>query len=416
MITSVLIFVIVALTIGLWVIDCDGIIRIDWLGYDIEVNILFTLFVIAVVFLLLILLVRFIFCFSRCVYRYKRDLQNKKMVLLEQGYMYLNCGDVERVEKIIVKIGNFDHPSLFLLKGRVYFDTGKYILAEKYFTQFVKVVPVIDASLGIHLLNVIMQIEDQIQQLSLLRKMLEIFFKQSWSAIFKLTIYRISRDWGNAIEEMKKIIKLKINLPLPYNTQEMLNVFYYALAKQCYDIQKYDDGLRVLDNIKNCSQQCSTAVTLLKAKFYIDTDKKRKAVNILEHEYRINPHPDIANFYLDIMQHSSHAIHKLYSFNTGYYFSIYLIAQDAINSGEYDTAMKYLNHSFKTKTYISLYFLVLKLKVLSQNYNELLYWTDKIAKDAIADKYWSCTKCKYTPTCWHYECDGCKSFNTIIWV
>ena len=414
MITSVLIFVVVALIVGLWGIDCDGIIRIDWLGYDIEINVLFTLFIVAVIFLLLILLIRIIFCLSRCVYKYGRNLQSKKMTLLEQGYMYLNCGDVKRAEKNIIKLGNFDHPSLFLLKGRVFFDNKRYTLAEKYFTQFTKVVSVIDTSLGIYLLNVIMQTQDQIQQLSLLRKMLEIFYKQSWSTIFKLEIYRISRDWSNAIEEMRKVMKLRINLP--YNMQEMLNIFYYALAKQYYDLQKYDDGLKVLDNIKNCPQHYSTAVTLLKAQFYIDTDRKRKAINILEYEYRTNPHPDIANLYLDIMQHNSHAVHKLYGFNTGYYFSIYLIAQDAINLGEYDVAMKYLNHSFKTQTYISLYFLMLKLKVLSQDHSELLYWVDRITKDAIADKHWSCAKCKYTPTRWHYECDNCRSFNTIIWI
>ena len=413
MITSLLIFVIVALTIGLWVIDCDGIITIDWLGYDIEVNILFTFFVVAVFLLVLILLIRLVFCLIQSLYRYRRDSQNKKMILLEQGYMYLNCGDVERVEKIITKLGSFDHPSFYLLKGRVCFDNRKYALAEKYFGQFAKIVPMIDVSLGVHLLSVISQEEDQIQQLSLLRKMLEIFYKQSWSAIFKLEIYRLSRDWSNAIQEIKKIIKLKVNLP--YNVQDMLNIFYYALAKQCYDAQRYNDGLKVLDNIKNC-QKYSTPIVLLKAQCYLNTDKKRKAVSILECEYRTNPHPDIANLYLDIMQHNSHAIHKLYSFNTEYYFSIYLIARDAINLGEYDAAVKYLNNEFKTQTYMSLYFLMLKLKVLSQDYNELLYWTDKIAKDAISEQHWSCTKCQCVSARWHYECDNCKGFNTIVWV
>ena len=412
MITSILIFVIVALTIGLWVIDCDGLIRIEWLGYDIEVNILFTLFIVAFAFFCIVLLVKLIFCFLQCVYNCKRGWRDKKITLLEHGYMYLNCGDIEKVENCIAKLGNFKHPSLFLLKGRFYFDSKKYTLAERHFTEFTKVVSIIDASLGIHLLGLIIQIEDQIQQLSLFRKMQEIFYKQSWVAIFKLEICRISRDWSSAIEEMKKIIKLKISVP--YNTQEMLNIFYYALAKQYYDSQKYEDGLKILDNIKNYSQH-STIITLLKAKFYISINKKRKAVNILECEYRTNPHPDIANLYLDIAQHNSYAIHKLYSFNTSYYFSIYLVAQDAITLGEYDAAMKYLSNVFKSKTYISLYFLMLKLKVLLQDYNELLYWTDKIAKDAIVDQHWSCKKCNYIPVCWHYECDNCKSFNTIVW-
>ena len=412
MITSVLIFVIVALTVGLWIIDCDGLIKIDWLGYDIEVNILFTLFIVAVGFFAIILLIKLIFCCLQCVYNFKKNWRNKKITLLEQGYMYLNCGDIERVESCISKLKNFNHPSLFLLKGRFYFDSKKYTLAEKYFTEFTKVVSVIDPSLGVHLLSVIKEVEDQVQQLSLFRKMLEIFYKQSWVAIFKLEICRISRDWNSAVEEIKKIIKLKIRVP--YDTQEMLNVFYYALAEQYYDSQKYEEGLRVLDNIKNYSQH-STVITLLKAKFYISMSRKRKAIGVLESEYRSNPHPDIANLYLNITQHDSYAIHRLYSFNTSYYFSIYLMAQDSINLGEYDIAMKYLNNALKSKTYISLYFLMLKLKVSLQDYSELLYWADKIMKDSIVDQHWCCKKCKYVPVSWHYECDNCKSFNTIVW-
>ncbi|MGN7618917.1 MAG: hypothetical protein ACTJLM_03135 [Ehrlichia sp.] len=206
-----------------------------------------------------------------------------------------------------------------------------------------------------------------------------------------------------------------MKVSMPYDTQEMLNVFYYALAKQYYDSQKYEDGLKILDNIKNCSQH-STVITLLKAKFYVSMQKKRKAVNVLECEYRTRPHPDIANLYLDVTQHDSYAIQKLYGFNPSYYFSVYLMAQDAINLGEYSAAVKYLNNVFKGKNYISLYVLMLKLKVLLQDYNELLYWTDKIMKDAIVDQHWCCKRCKYVTVHWHYECDNCRSFNTIVWL
>ncbi|MGN7618916.1 MAG: hypothetical protein ACTJLM_03130 [Ehrlichia sp.] len=121
MITSILIFVIVALTIGLWVIDCDGLIKIEWLGYDIEVNTIFTLFIVAVVFFCIVLLVKLIFFFLQCVYNCRRRWRDKKIILLEQGHMYLNCGDVEKVEICVNKLGNFQHPSLFLLKGKILF-------------------------------------------------------------------------------------------------------------------------------------------------------------------------------------------------------------------------------------------------------------------------------------------------------
>ncbi|QGR02173.1 heme biosynthesis protein HemY [Ehrlichia ruminantium] len=413
MITSVLIFFIIALTIGLWAIDCDGVVKIEWLHYNIEINILFALCIIAIIFLCIILLVRLVFYIFQCFYSYKKHQQEKRIMLLDQGYMYLNCGNIEKADKCITKLHKFNHPSLFLLKGRFYFDNNKYALAEKYFTQFTQVVPIIDPALGIHLLNHINRIEDQSYQLTLFRKMLEVFYKQSWSAIFKLEICRISRDWNTAIEEMHKIIKLKINVP--YDTQEMLCIFYYALAKQHYTYQKYDDALQVLDNIKHYSKY-RIPIILLKAQLCVSTNKQRKAIQLLESEYRTNPHPDIANFYLEVMHHDSQAIHKLYNINNDYYFSTYLIAQDAINLGEYNIAMKYLNNVFNSKTYISLRFLMIKLKVLLQDHTELLYWTDKTMKDAIVDQYWQCKQCKCVPINWNYECDNCKGFNTIVWV
>ncbi|CAI27529.1 Hypothetical protein ERGA_CDS_00770 [Ehrlichia ruminantium str. Gardel] len=413
MITSVLIFLVIALTVGLWAIDCDGIVRIEWLNYNIEINILFALCIIAVIFLFVILLIRLVFYVCQCFYGCKKRRQDKRIILLDQGYMHLNCGNIEKADKCITKLHDFDHPSLFLLKGRFYFDSNKYTLAEKYFIQFSKVVPIIDATLGIHILNHIKQIEDQSKQLSLFRKMLEIFYKQAWSPIFKLEICCISRDWNSAIEEMHKIIKLKINVP--YDTQETLCILYYALAKQYYTYQKYDDGLYVFDNMKHYSKH-RTVITLLRAQLYINTNKKRKAIQLLESEYRISPHPDIAHLYLEIMHHDSQAIHRLYNINSDYYFSIYLIVQDALNLGEYDLAMKHLNNVFKSRTYLSLYFLMLKLKVLVQDYTELLYWTDKASKDAITDQHWQCKKCKCIPIHWNYECDNCKGFNTIVWV
>uniref|UniRef100_A0A1B0FE29 F-ATPase gamma subunit n=1 Tax=Glossina morsitans morsitans TaxID=37546 RepID=A0A1B0FE29_GLOMM len=171
----------------------------------------------------------------------------------------------------------------------------------------------------------------------------------------------LKEDWINAILRLKEAVKS--NIFLPFDHKEMFAVFYCALAKQYESKGNFKEAIKSLFSYSAIFQP----INYLKAELYIKHGKIRKASAVLEAEYTVNPTPQSAKMYINL---NSKGAERLYNLRPDYYFSYCLLALSSMSSGKYDLASQYLDTAMKKANYMSIYFIVIQLKVTLQEHDK----------------------------------------------
>ncbi|QXK92263.1 hypothetical protein HL033_01765 [Neoehrlichia mikurensis] len=408
MITCILILII-TITVGLWAINYESVFcKIEFLGYSVELNMLVILLLLSIIIFLLIALIRIILYVILRIYNVKLHFLQKEVDSFIAGNACLYFGEEREVKKYIKKLRGCDD-KFNLLKACLCFKIGQYEKAEKYFTCLVSKNSLPDF-LGLLLCSFVKREKDKYCQLQLLKKLNQIFIQQVWSVIFRIDAYCIEKKWNIVISELKYAIKF--HLLLPYDAVKLLAVVSYAAADQCYRDEKYQEGLKILKYVKN---KYILFIAILKAKLYIKIDKKKKALALLEYQYKIDAHKDIAMLYLNISNDKNQAIDMLYKLSPDYYFSKYLIIQKLINLRQYNAALQYLNDALGKYKYVSFYLLMIQLYLNFYDNKESLCYFEEL-KNAVPDMHWCCTICNNVVQEWYYECEHCQAFNSIKWI
>ncbi|MFP3027638.1 MAG: tetratricopeptide repeat protein, partial [Wolbachia sp.] len=194
----------------------------------------------------------------------------------------------------------------------------------------------------------------------------------------------LKEDWINAIFRLKEAVKF--NIFLPFDHKEMFAVFYCALAKQYESKGNFKEAIKSLFRAQRYSA-IFQPINYLKAELYIKLGKIRKASAVLEAEYAVNPTSQSAKMYINL---NSKGAERLYNLRPDYYFSYCLLALSSMSSGKYDLASQYLDTAMKKANYMSIYFIVIQLKVTLQEHDKVIYWLNKMGSEALPDPGWKC--------------------------
>ncbi|GFT88651.1 heme biosynthesis protein HemY [Nephila pilipes] len=220
----------------------------------------------------------------------------------------------------------------------------------------------------------------------------------------------LKEDWINAILRLKEAVKF--NIFLPFDHKEMFAVFYCALAKQ-YEIK--GDFKGAIKSLFRAQSYYATfrPINYLKVELYIKLGKIRKASTVLEAEYAVNPTPQSAKMYINL---NSKGAERLYNLRPDYYFSYCLLALSSVSSGKYDRASQYLDTAMKKANYMSIYFIVIQLKITLQEHDKVVYWLNKMGSEALPDPGWKCKNCNRELKQWDHQCSNCNSFNCVYYI
>ncbi|NSX83827.1 heme biosynthesis protein HemY, partial [Wolbachia endosymbiont of Atemnus politus] len=220
----------------------------------------------------------------------------------------------------------------------------------------------------------------------------------------------LQEDWGSAILKLKEAAKF--NIFLPFDCKKMLAVLYCALAKQYESKGNYKEAVKSLFRAQS---YCATfqPVNYLKAELYIRLGKIRKASAVLEAEYTVNPTPQLAKIYISL---NNKGAERLYNLRPDYYFNHCLLASSLISLGKYDIASQHLDTAIKKANYMSIYLIMMQLKVILQEHDQVIYWLNKMDSEALPDPCWECTNCNQKLKQWDYKCSSCNNFNCVCYV
>ncbi|QJT94238.1 heme biosynthesis protein HemY [Wolbachia endosymbiont of Diaphorina citri] len=392
---------------GIWIKVSDEVIKLELGNYAISIDLYFIILACVVLLFLLIAIARFYFSISSTFANIKNRKRSKEELLLFEAFFSLDLGNIENTNKLIKNL-NEESDKLSLLKLFNSGKTGNY----SFFSHNLTGIASKNRNLALLLVNkLIIYLK---QERSVFKKFIEYCSSSINDKIlsipFQIEHCILQEDWVNAILKLKEAIKF--NIFLPFDRKEMLSVFYCALASQCESKGNFKEAIKSLFKAQSCCADFQP-INYLKAELYIKLEKIRKASAVLEEEYRVNPTPQSARMYIKL---NNKGAERLYNLRPDYYFSYCLLASSSISLGKYDLASQHLGIAMKKANYISIYLVMIQLKIVLQEHDQVIFWLNKIESEALSDPCWRCKDCNKELERWSYKCSNCSSFNCICYI
>ncbi|MDX5518459.1 MAG: heme biosynthesis protein HemY [Wolbachia endosymbiont of Andrena agilissima] len=392
---------------GMWVKVSGEVIKLELGNYTISIDLYFIIFTCVVLLFLLITLVRFFSSISSTFANIRNRRRDREELLLFEAFFSIDLDNIENAQKLVKSLSE-ESDRLSLIKLFNSGKTGNYSFFSNGLTNIANknrnLALLLANKLIVHLKQekVVFQKFIEYCSSSINDKMLSIPF-QIEHCILK-------EDWINAILRLKEAVKS--NIFLPFDHKEMFAVFYCALAKQYESKGNFKEAIKSLFRAQRYSA-IFQPINYLKAELYIKLGKIRKASAVLEAEYTVNPTPQSAKMYINL---NSKGAERLYNLRPDYYFSYCLLALSSMSSGKYDLASQYLDTAMKKANYMSIYFIVIQLKVTLQEHDKVIYWLNKMGSEALPDPGWKCKNCNRELEQWDHKCSSCNSFNCVYYI
>ncbi|MGL9757737.1 MAG: tetratricopeptide repeat protein [Wolbachia sp.] len=389
---------------GIWLKVSGEVIKLELGNYTISIDLYFVILACIVLLFLLIAIARFYSSISSTFANIKNRKRSKEELLLFEAFFSLDLGNIENTNKLIKNL-NEESDKLSLVKLFNSGKTGNY----SFFSYNLTSIASKNRNLALLLINkLIIHLKQE-------RLVFQKFIEYCSSSIndkilsipFQIEHCILQEDWINAISKLKEAIKF--NIFLPFDRKKMLAVFYCALAKQYESKGSFH---KAIDHLAKAQSYYATfqPINYLKAELYIKLEKIRKASVVLEEEYMVNPTPQSAKMYIKL---NSKGAEKLYNLRPDYYFSYCLLASFSISLGKYDLASQYLDAAMKKANYISIYLVMVQLKIMLQEYDQAIYWLNKMGSEALPDPGWRCKNCNRELKQWEYRCLSCNGLNCV---
>ncbi|WP_168463809.1 heme biosynthesis protein HemY [Wolbachia endosymbiont of Ctenocephalides felis wCfeT] len=400
-------FIIFALSFlfGMWIKVSGEVIRLEFASYAISIDIYFIVLTCIAFLFLLFIITRFFSSISSAFANIRSRRRDREELLLFEAFFSIDLNDEDNAYKLIKGLNEeSDRSSLVKLfnSGK----TGNY----NFFSNGLMNIASKNRSLALLLANkMIVHLK---QEKMVFQKFIEYCSNtindRILSIPFQVEHCVLREDWINAAAKLREAVKF--NIFLPFDSKEMFAVFYCALAKQHENKGNFNEAIKSLFKAQSYHATFQP-INYLKAELYIKLGKIRKASTVLEEEYERNPTPQIAKLYISL---NNDKAEKLYDLRPDYYFSHCLLASSAIDSGRHDLANQYLNTAIKKANYMSIYLIMVQLKIASQELDEATHWISKMRSDALHDSHWMCKSCNKQLEQWNYKCSHCGSFNCIV--
>ncbi|MDR2831941.1 MAG: heme biosynthesis protein HemY [Rickettsiales bacterium] len=400
-------FIIFALSFlfGIWVKVSGEVIKLELGNYAISIDLYFIIFTCVVLLFLLIILARFFSFISLTFANIRNRRRDREELLLFEAFFSIDLDNMENTQKLVKSLSE-ESDRLSLIK---LFNSGK-MGNYSFFNNGLTNIANKNRNLALLLANKL------IAHLKREKVVFQKFIECCSSSIndkvlslpFQIEHYILKEDWINAIFRLKEAVKF--NIFLPFDHEEMFAVFYCALAKQYESRGNFKEAIKSLFRAQNYYATFQP-INYLKAELYIKLGKIRKASAVLEAEYTVNPTPQSAKIYISL---NSEGAERLYSLRPDYYFSYCLLASSLMSSGKYDLANQHLDIAIKKANYMSIYLIMVQLKVVLQEHDKAIYWLNKMGSKALPDPCWKCKDCSKKLEQWDHKCSNCNSFNCVI--
>lgn len=425
--TRILIFLIIISAIslaGMWLLDHDTILTMNWLGYRIEASLFFIVATIIGTFITGLLLVLLLLWLGNAPHRMAKhyaDIRREKgMVALTQGFAAIASGDIILAKKLAKHAGHRlgKTPLTLLLQTQAAQLAGNdtevkqqlSLLLEHKETELIA------------LKGMLLQAQksgDINGAITLAERAYALNPDAVWVVPILTDLYKYTKSWQKARRTLEDAVKRKTIHPGNHN--RMLGILLLSEAEEKLQAGDAEAALNFSYRANKLLPGFVPAAVTLGA-ILLQLGKKRKAAHMLEQHWETSPHPDLAKAYMALYagepeEKQLKHVERLVASNENHPESHRIIAQYALLAENLSKARNHLKLLLQMRPTVSAYQLMYEVdKHETGIAAEILQqWLDKAAK-AEQDAAWVCKECGYsTKERWSQNCSNCNHFDTYQW-
>ncbi|PIR37793.1 MAG: hypothetical protein COV35_08455 [Alphaproteobacteria bacterium CG11_big_fil_rev_8_21_14_0_20_39_49] len=421
--TFILILTLISVS-AVWFIENDGSIVVEWMGYRIQTSVMFTVFSIVVLFFLLFVILQVLSAIKNAPKNYQKSVKDKKkekgLIALTEGFAAIAAGDVKQAKKLTKQavgcLGNA--PVTKLLAAQSAQLEGNFGEAKVHYSAMLEN----KETEMIAIKGLLLQAEkdgDTEEAITLAGKAIQAQPNSDWANKVLLRLYKITKRWREARNLTERAAKLK--LITKEQAKRDIAVMDVALSIEAKEKGNIQTAIEYAQ--KACKELTGFPPSaVIYAKLLVEANKnnKRKAVNVLEKCWKINPNPLIADEYMEIYSGETPEkrlkyAERLLKLKPNDVNSHIIVAKAAIAADNTSKARNHLKVSLNIKETAQICLLMAEVERIEEADDEAVKkWVSR-AKICPPDTGWHCKKCSASQTIWNANCDNCGSFDSLKW-
>ena len=411
--------------VALWLFNHPGTVTAHWNGYDVETTLWAAFIALVVVVVLVNTFTRMMGFLVTLPQRWK-NLHLKKR--RERGYRALTlglsavaAGDSKSASYQAYRMRRFipDETGLpWLLEAQAARLRGDEPDARGYFEKLLKEKDT--AFLGVRgMLQVAIESADLDRALDLARQALAMHPDQAWiiRTVFGLEIQK--QVWALALNTLKRAERAKA-----FDAEEIASSRIALLLQQAEELHRGGYPVEALKKMREAQRldPAFTPAAVRLANGYLELQKRRAAIAVIERAWKDNPHPDLVPVWDSLAPANKPSdmaarlrwFEKLVALNPGHVESQIAAANAAIKDGLWGEAWQYLSAAEKIRPNARLYRLWAQMEEKTGHSESAKRLWEKAA-DAPGDKMWICRETGAIYEHWSPLALPHGAFNTIRW-
>ncbi len=401
-----------------WVGSKPGTVEVSWLGYNV-----FSSVPIAIIFLLVLF---FSLIASYKIFSYlmsaKNNIKNnilirredKSLDSLNKGIVALISGDGQSAEKFSNKTENIPKnllPLKLLLSAHSAHLNKNNKGASKYFEQMLDYKDL--EFLGLR--GLMLQAKSELQKIKYARRAYSINPNSEWilSNLFKLEIK--SGNWRES-EKILKICKQK-NIYYFKNLDHKISISIFQQAINFNDEEKIAKSKRLVEAFNLSKNIIPLSVCL--AKDYLNNNRPRKAIKVIEGSWSSKPHPDLFNLYKKIFKDENpgkflrRTLRLCESQKKDNPEVCIVQAESYFFAGDHSKARKILTSVIENQVDKRAIDLIIKIDDKDNGPFSEKKWASNYKISKLPT--WVCQICDFSFSLWLPLCKKCDAFDSFVW-
>lgn len=405
-----------------WVVDNDGAILINWLGYRIETTVAF--FIFAVLFVSLCASVIFytaIWLYSAPLYYRKALLERRRekgLVALTEGFAAVAAGDIKQAKSLTKKaqssLGSIGITKLLSAQA-ANLEGNKLVERQQYTAMLEDEATEIIAIKG--LLLAAKEDGNLDQAVELAEKAVSLQEDADWAYSILFDLYKRTQQWHKASEVLENLLRYKVIDKKHYKYLKAIIALSTGimLDKQGFIKESvYSFSLSYKELPDFVPAIISYAAALVK------NDQQKKAIKVLESGWKKIPHISIAEQYMELFNGQTgdkriKQSERLYQMNPTSMNGHIIVAKTALHCGDLNKARNHLKLALAEEETKLICQLMGELETMENSSQDIIQKWYKRANQASDKDNWSCVSCGNISESWHPNCNNCQEFNSYKW-
>lgn len=414
----------VLLAAVVWLVERPGVVVIDWQDYVIEMSVGVLVAGIAIVCLFFTWGYRFWCAFisvPSAIRRYRVvQAREQGYSAVTKGLVAIAAGDAVGAKKHALRAQNLlpDTSLTHLLKAQSDLMNGDIANAHIGFNALLEDKDA--AFFGLRgLLNQALKENDDEKALELIEKAEKLHPKRDWILLTRFSIETRLRKWNEADQTLSKAMRHgTIDREIGNSHRQAI-----LLARSERNVQR-GMASAALGFAKKAFRldKAFVPASLQLARLYLETNKQRSAIKIIEQTWVLNPHMSLAKIWMELipsprkMFSSDDTVsqrykwaEKLYKLSPHDQASNQILGQVAFETKMWDKARECLKNAGDYKA-------LAELEAQESNNEDAVRAWLEMAVEAPPKSQWVCQDCGYVGgDTWSVSCQNCQGFNTFDW-